>query len=423
MPEVPGTADGRDERPRAGHADDRGDVRAGSVRLRAAAAGHASGDRHECRRGRTDLVGGLRLLPGGQHRGRRGDDPLGCPGGGGVPPRPSRLLGMAAIAVAQGVAALAVGVLLAGAAAGMAFPPYADIVDRDVPEQPPRRRLVDDQLRHRLGRRPGRTGRDRGRRPVANGMGRLRRSSPWPWAHCPCLLAPARTSEQLRRPQLSLGWFFCPRSRPLLLSAVLVGGGSSVWWAFSVDAMRNAGLDATPARIVYAVCGAAMLLASFSGVVFERRGLRPSYLGSTALLAASLGLLAAATSNVVAVLVAAVLFGAFYATVIAAHGIWSATSVRRPSGRRPGGRTAPRSPSARSPDRCWPGSRSSTAATPPRWSAPLPSPSRRSRSARRLPSAARSSLRTSRSARRRRCGPSGCRGRDSNPHALSDNGF
>ena len=32
-----------------------------------------------------------------------------------------------------------------------------------------------------------------------------------------------------------------------------------------------------------------------------------------------------ATSNLAAVLVAAILFGAFYATVIAAHGIWSAT--------------------------------------------------------------------------------------------------
>jgi predicted MFS family arabinose efflux permease len=67
-----------------------------------------------------------------------------------------------------------------------------------------------------------------------------------------------------------------------------------------------------------------MLLASVSGVVFERRGLRPSYLGATALLAVSLALLAVATANIVAVLVAAVLFGAFYATVIAAHGIWSA---------------------------------------------------------------------------------------------------
>jgi len=233
------------------------------------------------------------------------------------------VLGMAAIATAQGVTALALGVLLAGAASGMAFPPYADIVDRDVPEQ--RRDVVWSTISSGTGWGVALAG------PVAIVAGDQWRTA---WivfvlvavavGALSVFLAPARTSEQLRRPQLSVSWFFCPKSRPLLVSAVLVGAGSSVWWAFSVDAMRSAGLDATSARIVYAVCGAAMLLASFSGVVFERRGLRPSYLGSTALLAASLGLLAAATANLTAVLVAAVLFGAFYATVIAAHGIWSA---------------------------------------------------------------------------------------------------
>ena len=232
-------------------------------------------------------------------------------------------LGMTAIAMATGVVALALGVLLAGAAAGMAFPPYADIVDRDVPVQ--RRDVVWSTISSGTGWGVALAG------PIAIVAGDHWRTA---WVvfvviavvvgALSVFLAPARTSDQLRRPQLSLSWFFCPRSRPLLVSAVLVGGGSSVWWAFSVDAMRNSGLDATSARIVYAVCGAAMLLASFSGVVFERRGLRPSYLGSTALLAVSLGLLAVATSNVTAVLVAAVLFGAFYATVIAAHGIWSA---------------------------------------------------------------------------------------------------
>ena len=232
-------------------------------------------------------------------------------------------VGMLAIAVADGVVLLAVGVLVAGAAAGMAFPPYADIVDREV--APARRDVVWSTISSGTGWGVALAG------PIAIVAGDQWRTA---WAVFVVLAvavgimatiqAPARDGDRLRRPQLSVSWFFCPRSRPLLVSAVLVGGGSSTWWAFSVDAMRNAGLDATSARIVYAVCGAAMLLASVSGVVFERRGLRPSYLGSTALLAASLALLAFATSSLVAVLIAAVLFGAFYATVIAAHGIWSA---------------------------------------------------------------------------------------------------
>lgn len=53
-------------------------------------------------------------------------------------------------------------------------------------------------------------------------------------------------------------------------------------------------------------------------------GLRPSYLGSTLLLGISLGLLGAATADLVAALVAATLFGACYAAVIATHGVWSA---------------------------------------------------------------------------------------------------
>ncbi len=232
-------------------------------------------------------------------------------------------VGMLAIAVADGVALLAVGVLVAGAAAGMAFPPYADIVDREV--APARRDVVWSTISSGTGWGVAIAG------PIAIVAGDHWRTA---WAVFVVLAvlvgvlatfkAPARDGDRLRRPQLSVSWFFCPRSRPLLVSAVLVGGGSSTWWAFSVDAMRNAGLDATSARIVYAACGAAMLLASFSGVVFERRGLRPSYLGASALLAASLALLAVATSNIVAVMIAAVLFGAFYATVIAAHGIWSA---------------------------------------------------------------------------------------------------
>ncbi|UMG91914.1 hypothetical protein [Nocardioides sp. TF02-7] len=138
------------------------------------------------------------------------------------------------------------------------------------------------------------------------------------------LLAPAHEERALRRPQLSPSWFFCPRSRPLLVSAVLVGLGSSVWWVFSVEAMQEGGLPAAQSMVVYAVCGTACLLGSLSGFVFERLGLRAGYLGSAVLLAAAPGVLAAAPGHLVAALAAAALFGASYASVIAAHGVWSA---------------------------------------------------------------------------------------------------
>lgn len=232
-------------------------------------------------------------------------------------------LGMAAVAVADGVLLLALGVVVAGAAAGMAFPPYADLVDRQVAHA--RRDVVWSTISSGTGWGVALAG------PIAIMAGDRWRAV---WAVfvliavgvgiLSVLYAPARSADELRRPQLSITWFFCPRSRPLLISAVLVGVGSSVWWVFSVDAMRTAGLGPTSARTVYAVCGASLLLASFSGIVFERRGLRPGYVASTALLGFSLLLLALATANLAAVLAAAVLFGAFYGSVIAAHGIWSA---------------------------------------------------------------------------------------------------
>jgi predicted MFS family arabinose efflux permease len=137
------------------------------------------------------------------------------------------------------------------------------------------------------------------------------------------LAPPRRTVARQARPQLSWTWFLFPRSRPLLLSAVLVGTGSAVWWVFSVDALREAGIGADSGRITYAVCGVAGIFASGSGAVFGRWGLRAGYLVACTLLAASLAVLGLATANLGAALVAAVLFGAFYNAVIAAQGIWS----------------------------------------------------------------------------------------------------
>lgn len=230
-------------------------------------------------------------------------------------------VGMGLISVADGVVTLGAGVMVAGAAAGMAFPPYADIVDRQV--APARRDIVWSTISSGTGFGVALAG------PIAIAVGDRWRLA---WAGFVVLavgvgivsvvLAPRRGPD-LRRPQLSVTWFLCMKSRPLLLSAVLVGVGSSVWWVFSVDAMREAGLDATTARIVYAGCGAASILASVSGLVFERWGLRAGYLGTCALLGASLVVAATATEQVVAIGFAAALFGVFYSSVIAAQGIWS----------------------------------------------------------------------------------------------------
>jgi predicted MFS family arabinose efflux permease len=231
--------------------------------------------------------------------------------------------GMAVVAAAHSAAVLAVGVVVAGAASGLAYPPYADLVATEVPLR--RRDLAWSAISSGTGWGVAVAG------PIAIVAGERWRVA---WLLFVALsigigvlavrlAPPQRAVARQARPQLSWTWFLCPRSRPLLLSAVLVGTGSAVWWVFSVDSLRDAGIGADSARTAYAVCGAAGILASGSGAVFSRLGLRAGYLVACTLLGASLAVLGLATANLGAALIAAVLFGAFFNAVVAAQGIWS----------------------------------------------------------------------------------------------------
>ena len=232
-------------------------------------------------------------------------------------------VGMAVIAGAGSVPTLAIGVIVAGAAAGLAYPPYAELVDRQVAA--PKRNAAWSTISSGTGWGVAVAG------PIAVVAGDQWRLA---WAGFVVLavlagvvavrLAPAHDHQRLSRPQLSWTWFFCPRSRPLLLSAVIVGVSSSVWWAFGVDAMRASGIDPTAASVVYAACGVASVLASFSGAAYDRLGLRTGYLVTCALLAGSIAVFGLATERVPAALLGAVAFGVFYCAIIACQGIWSA---------------------------------------------------------------------------------------------------
>jgi predicted MFS family arabinose efflux permease len=235
--------------------------------------------------------------------------------------------GMALVSVATSVGVLATGVVLAGAAAGFAYPPYADLVDRQVAA--PQRDAAFATISSGTGWGVAVAG------PIAVLAGDHWRLAWGAFVVVAVLagalavrLAPARAQEPATRPQLSWTWFFCPRSRPLLVSAVVVGVASSGWWACGVDAMQAGGVDATTARIVYAACGAASVLASFSGAAYDRLGLRTGYLLTCGLLAASIGLFGLATDRVPAALLGAVAFGMLYCAIIAAQGIWSSRVFR-----------------------------------------------------------------------------------------------
>lgn len=233
--------------------------------------------------------------------------------------------GMTVVATAQTPVAAAIGIVLAGAAAGLAFPPYADIVKQTVPAE--RRASAWSTISSGTGWGVAVAG------ALAIGFGERWRLA---WATFVVLavaagiaatvLAPprARHEERPRLPQLSWTWFVCPKSRPLLLSSVVVGTGTAVWWTFSVEALRAADLSAGQARFTYAVGGAASILASWSGALVNAIGLRNSYLATCTTLSAGMALIALGTGRFALVLLAAVLFGTSYGGIVATQGIWSA---------------------------------------------------------------------------------------------------
>lgn len=232
--------------------------------------------------------------------------------------------GMALIATARGPLGLATGVFVAGLSAGLAFPPYADIVARVV--APPRRPVVWSAISSGTGWGVALAG------PVAIAIGARWRIAWLVFAGLAVLVgviavlaAPRRATAPLNElPRLRWSWVICPRSRPLLLSALLVGAGSSVWWTFSVDVLRAAGLPELAARAVFVVCGGAGIVASATGTVARRVGLRRSYLATCAVLVASLALLGLGGASLTAALVAATLFGASYNGVVTVQGLWNA---------------------------------------------------------------------------------------------------
>lgn len=231
------------------------------------------------------------------------------------------VVGMSLMATAQSVGALAAGVLVAGAASGLAFPPYADLVASEVAER--RRDAVWAAISSGTGWGVALAG------PLAILAGDRWRLAWAVFVGIAVLVGTVATlsappgRRSLRRPQLSWTWFVCPKSRPLLFSAVLVGTGSAVWWVFCVDVLQDAGVGSTPARIVYAVCGVAGIAASFSGSLFGRLGLRRGYLLSATSLAVGIVLLVPGRGDVGVAVVAALVFGVAYNSVIAAQGIWS----------------------------------------------------------------------------------------------------
>jgi predicted MFS family arabinose efflux permease len=233
--------------------------------------------------------------------------------------------GMTLAGLAQSAPVLFAALLVAGASAGLVFPPFSDVVTQHLPAD--RRPRVLSAISSGTGWGVALAA------PVALLAGADWRAA-WllfaliaaaatGWA---LLVLPGRAEldDSAGLVRLRPRWFVCPRSGGLLVGAVLVGLASSVYWTFAVDHLAaDGGLSSTQSRIFLAVVGLASVGGTVGGDAVRRLGGRAVFALALAGEAAALLLVGLVPGHLSAAMASAVLFGAAYNVVVAVQVIWS----------------------------------------------------------------------------------------------------
>jgi predicted MFS family arabinose efflux permease len=233
--------------------------------------------------------------------------------------------GMSLASAAGSPLVLFAALLVAGASAGLVFPPFSDVVAGRLP--------IDLRGRVMSAISSGTGWGVAVAAPLALAAGADWRAAWLLFA----LIAAAATSWALvvlpRRQtrgdspgvlRPSFSWFVCPRSGPLLAGALLVGLASSVYWTFAVDHLATAGgLSSTESRLFLGVVGVASVGGTVGGDAVRRLGARATFTVAVAAEAAALLMLGLAPYQLGAAFASAVLFGASYNLVVAVQVIWS----------------------------------------------------------------------------------------------------
>lgn len=229
-------------------------------------------------------------------------------------------VGISIVAVATSAWVLAAGVLVAGCSTGIASPPLAAAVAQFVPSEAA----------------------DRAQTVVNGGTGvgvvlsapiALALFTQWrlAWAVYAILavlvtiaviLAVPSTSGLPAKAAAERSWR--PGSFGLIAASLMMGIGSIAVWTFGRDLITTVGgADTTRSSLMWIVLGAAGIIGALAGDAVGRIGLRRAWIAATVTMAAASVLLALVPSSLVAVIVAAALFGAAYISLTGLLLLWS----------------------------------------------------------------------------------------------------
>jgi predicted MFS family arabinose efflux permease len=238
--------------------------------------------------------------------------------------------GTIAVALAKDPVSLGVGVATAGASAGLVYPPFAEAI-KQLPDTTRARTLTTINCGTGWGVAIA--------APIAILTGSTWRTAYLGFAGCAALstLYAARTLPGGARSRTARGDLIrragvLPPAAPMLANAVLVGLGSAAFWTFAVDCVRHAGLDPAAGRVLLGVAGVTSLLSIGAADVIHRLGARRTFALSALLQAGAIVTIGFGADTLLAVLVAAGVFGTTYNTTVAVTVLWSTRlNADRPS--------------------------------------------------------------------------------------------
>lgn len=223
--------------------------------------------------------------------------------------------GLALMAVAPNVVVFGIGILIAGAGAGLVSPGVAQLIGETV----------------------GSDARARAQTWANTGTGLGLAAS----AFTPLLVFgwPAiwATFAVLGGAMTLLAWRTLPRTAPapvaagsarglapLVANSALIGVTSAPYWTFSSSRLAEAGLSPVAATWCWCVIGVAGLLGGLAGRIAERVGLRNANLATWTLAAAGIALLALPGLGLPGALVSSALFGVTYMALTGLCILWAA---------------------------------------------------------------------------------------------------